>query len=90
MDRDEEADIFPANRTVNVRRRMNRVRSSAKVCVTCPASRHVAMMADALSTGDRTYHMFEDEPLHCASSIYSVVENLWKARAEIARLRGLS
>ena len=80
----DEVRVHPANRLANVRRRANRARA-AKVCVTCPASRHVAMMADCLST-DGYYHMLSEEPLHCATGMYSVVESLWKARAEIARL----
>ncbi len=53
---------------------------------TCAASRHVYIMADALGRGE-TYHMFADEPEHAALSLYSVLESLWKARTELARMR---
>ena len=46
---------------------------------TCPASRHVHMMADGLWKRG-VYPMFEDEPRHCALGIYSVLHSLWKAR----------
>ena len=48
---------------------------------TCPASRHVHMMAEALARGER-YFMFEDEPEHCAVSLLSVLESLWKLRTK--------
>lgn len=43
------------------------------------------MMADALASG-KGYRMFEDEPEHCAQSLYAVLESLWKARTELAAL----
>lgn len=52
---------------------------------TCPASRHVYMMADALAKG-QTYHMLTEEPEHCAGSLYSVLLSLWTARTALARL----
>jgi len=52
---------------------------------TCPASRHVHMMADALATGEK-FHPFDEEPFHCAESLYSVITSLWKARDRIAEL----
>jgi hypothetical protein len=80
--------ILPANKLVNVRRRAERAMGGEAIesIVTCPASRHVMMMADALAA-NRKYHMLDEEPEHCAGSIYSVLESLWKARAEIKRLR---
>jgi len=44
-------------------------------------------MADALSTGNKRYYLFEKEPENCARSIYAVLESLWKARAELAKLK---
>ena len=44
------------------------------------------MMAEALAT-QRKYHMLDEDPEHCAGSLYAVLEALWKARAEIHRLR---
>lgn len=60
-------------------RRTNKVRNFPHN--TCPASRHVHMMADALAKGKR-YHMFEEEPEHCAVSLLSVLESLWRLRTE--------
>lgn len=51
---------------------------------TCPASRHVEMMAEILATGAR-YYMFEDEPEHCAESMRAVVEELWRLRTLAAQ-----
>ena len=42
-------------------------------------------MADALIGGE--LWMFE-EPEHCAASMLSVLESLWKARARLAKLEG--
>jgi hypothetical protein len=44
-------------------------------------------MADCLTSGG--YPMLHEEPEHCAISIYSVLESLWKARSELARLRAV-
>jgi hypothetical protein len=41
-------------------------------------------MADCLMSG-RGYPMFEEEPEHCAESIYAVLESLWKLRAREAK-----
>ena len=81
-----DQDIHPGNRLSNVQRRVNRARRFP--VNTCPASRHVHIMADALAAG-QTYHMFAEEPFHCAGSLYSVLESLWKARTEIAKLRAM-
>ena len=77
--------MHPANKLENVRRRVNRARRFP--VNTCPASRHLHIMADALSMGAKQYPMLQEEPENCAGSIYSVLESLWKARAELARLR---
>lgn len=53
---------------------------------TCPASRHLHEMADALARGEE-YDMFVSEPKHCAETILSVLISLWDARTEIAKLR---
>ena len=53
---------------------------------TCAASRHVQMMGEALRD-DRMHHMLVDDPEHCAESMLSVVESLYKARAELAALK---
>lgn len=69
-----------------MRRRVDRVRAKAFPEQTCPSSRHLHMMADELAAG-RQYFMFTEEPQHCAKSMYAVLETLWKARIENARLR---
>ena len=53
---------------------------------TCPASRHLHMMAIALAKGKK-YHMFKEEPQHCAETMLAVLESLWKARASVAKLK---
>lgn len=63
----------------NAQRRTIRARS-LYTSFTCPASRHLHLMADALASGKR-YAMFEEEPAHCAETMYAVLESLWKLRA---------
>jgi hypothetical protein len=65
----------------NARRRVNRVRDFPRG--TCPASRHLHMIADALGSHEK-YHMLDEEPEHCAITMYAVLESLWKLRAEKA------
>ena len=77
--------LHPANKLENVRRRANRARRFPEN--TCPASRHVHTMADNL-TRKGGYPMLTEEPEHCAGSLYSVLESLWKARTELAHLKG--
>lgn len=52
---------------------------------TCPASRHLHIVADALTKGG--YPMLADEPDHCAESIYAVIASLWECRKDLAKLR---
>jgi len=78
-----EKDLHPSNRRRALRARANKARKFPTN--TCPASRHVHMMADYLST-DGYYQLFEDEPLHCAGSLYATVSALWEARTRIAAL----
>jgi hypothetical protein len=73
--------MHPANKLNNVRRRVDRARAKAFPRYTCPASRHVHLMADALARGDR-YAMFEEEPEHCAGALLAVLEDLWKLRVK--------
>ena len=54
--------------------------------VTCPASRHAAMIAEAMMR-QQPYPMLDEERDYCGSSIGATVAALWEARAEIARLR---
>lgn len=62
----------------NARRRV--LRACDFPTTTCPASRHLYQMADALARGE-VYHMFTEEPAHCAETMYAVLESLWKLRA---------
>lgn len=62
----------------NLRRRVNRARNFPHN--TCPASRHLHLIADALATG-KPYTMLQEEPEHCAESMYAVLESLWKLRS---------
>ena len=48
---------------------------------TCPASRHVAVMAETLAKR-KTYYMLTEEPDHCAESMATIVGALWECRAE--------
>jgi hypothetical protein len=48
---------------------------------TCPASRHLHMIADALASG-KPCAMLQEEPEHCAESMLSVLEALWKLRTK--------
>ncbi len=73
--------MLPANKLRNVKRRVTRARKYPDN--TCPASRHLHIIADALARGER-YHMIDEEPEHVAGSIYAVLESLWKARTKLA------
>lgn len=53
---------------------------------TCPASRHLQIMADCL-TKKRGYPMLAEEPDHCAESMYAVLAVLWENRKELAKLK---
>jgi hypothetical protein len=52
---------------------------------TCPASRHVQIMAEALAKGEK-YSMFDEDPEHCAGSIASVVSSLYQTRTFLKSL----
>ena len=75
---------LPENKLPNLIRRANRARVDG--VNTCPASRHLHMIADALASG-QTYPMLTEEPEHCAGTMLSVLESLWKARTELAQER---
>ena len=65
-----------------LRRRASRARSFP--VNTCPASRHLHIMADCL-TKKGGYPMLTEEPEHCAISIMSVLASLWEARTKLAK-----
>lgn len=68
----------------NLSRRVNSARGFPDN--TCPASRHLHLMAASLAAG-KPYPMLNEEPQHCAETMLSVLESLWKARTEISKLR---
>jgi len=43
-------------------------------------------MAEHLAAG-RQYPMLQEEPQHCAETMLTVLESLWKARSALARLK---
>jgi hypothetical protein len=70
--------------TKNMMRRVNR---AMKFPInTDPCSRHVRIMAECLMKG--SYPMFQEEPEHCAQSLLATLEALYKARNELAKLKG--
>lgn len=75
--------MLPANKLPNMRRRVSRTRRFMEN--TCPASRHLHQMAEALAVR-RPYPMLQDEPDHCAASMLAVLESLWKTRTAVAAL----
>lgn len=79
MARAKDRGFLPANKLNNLRRRVNRARKTFEN--TCPASRHLHMIAEALATG-KAYPMLEEETEHCAGTMLSVLESLWKLRTE--------
>ena len=76
--------MLASNKLENVQRRVNRARHFP--ANTCTASRHLHIMAERLATGKK-YPMFEEEPEHCAGTMLAVLESLWKARTELAKLK---
>lgn len=75
--------LHPANRIENLRRRVKRARNFPDN--TCPASRHVQLMAENLLRYGE-YSMLQEEPEHCAASMLAIVEALYKARTQLAKL----
>lgn len=67
----------------NVRKAAMAARTAGPAVVTCPASRHVHIMAESLWHG-RPYPLLAEEPKHCAESLFAVVKALWEARQQLA------
>lgn len=74
-------DVVGKQRIANLRRRVSRARNFPEN--TCPASRHLHMIADGLLS-KHGYPMLQDEPAHCAESILAVLASLWEARTKEA------
>lgn len=72
-------DANEKRRLRNLQRRVDRARNFPTN--TCPASRHLHIMADILASG-KPYPMFEEEPEHCAETMLAVLESLWKSRTQ--------
>lgn len=53
---------------------------------TCAASRHLALLAEAILRGEPCPHL-ADDPQHCAESMAWTVAALWHARTELAAER---
>lgn len=51
---------------------------------TCGASRHAAMIAEALCKQEG-YPMLAEEPEHCGGSIAATVAMLWECRVKLAK-----
>jgi hypothetical protein len=76
-------EVLPGNRIENVRRRVNRARNFPTN--TCPASRHVHLVAEQLLS-DKDYWLTHPiDRKHLAGSMLSVLESLWKARTKLAK-----
>ena len=67
---------LPSNRIANIRRRVDRARNFPHN--TCPASRHLHQMALEILNGGCI--QIQEDPEHCAASMLSVLESLWKLR----------
>jgi hypothetical protein len=81
-------DAADKKRIQKARRRADKARKFPTN--TCPASRHLHIMADALlkpkKDGSLRYPMLQEEPEHCAESILAVIAGLWEARTKLAKL----
>lgn len=80
-DRIEELEVKLAQQDDLVRR-MNDARDFP--ANTCGASRHAAMIAEALCSGE-DYPMLAEEPDHCGGSIAATVAALWECRTKLAQ-----
>ena len=74
--------MHPANKITNLRRRVMRARNFP--VNTCPASRHLQLIAEDLAAG-RACQILADDPELCAGSMLSVLESLFKARTQLAK-----
>jgi len=77
------ADARTAAHMTALKRRATRARKFPDN--TCPASRHLHLMAQSLAAG-KPYPMLADEPQHCAESMLAVLAALWEARTKLQRL----
>lgn len=74
--------MHPSWQIKNLKKRIRKARNFPTN--TCPASRHVQIMGEALPKKGG-YPMLQEEPEHCAGSILATVAALYEARTEIER-----
>lgn len=74
-----ESELKDLARLKSLQKRLKRARKFPDN--TCPASRHLHMLADSLAKGKQPY-MLTEEPEHCAEDIYSVIAALWELRTK--------
>jgi hypothetical protein len=77
--------MLPANRLVNMRRRVNRARKFGEN--TCAASRHLQSLADDVASGRLWWAEDAADRENAAGSMYAVLESLWKLRTKLARMK---
>ncbi len=75
--------MLPCNEIGNLRRRVLRARRFPDN--TCPASRHLLMLADDLRRGE--CRQLQEDSEHCAATMLSVLESLWKLRTKTRSAR---
>lgn len=70
-------------------RQANELRQASPVMLTCPASRHVQLMAANIMgrRGVHAYPMLLEDPSYCAASMLAAVVNLYVVRSELHHLR---
>lgn len=76
---------MPATSLTDLKRRASRAKRFPDN--TCPASRHMHLMAQRLAAG-KPYPMLSDEPVQCAETMLAVLASLWEARTRLAKLDG--
>lgn len=75
---------MPASHLITQQRRAEKARGAA--LVTCPASRHLHMLADYLAIR-AVPRQISEEPQYVAVSIYAILADLWEARAREKKRR---
>lgn len=76
--KDERVRLSKLRRWVNAKRNFPQN--------TCPASRHVQLMAESLARFGK-YDMLQEEPAHCAESMFATVGSLYGERSKVVELK---
>lgn len=80
----EDAEPEHSSQNIAIKLLRDRVELARKFPTnTCPASRHLHLIAEHLASG-KPYPMLQEEPEHCAETMLSVLESLWNARNKLA------